>query len=416
MTRYFLLLAVFLPLSHGFAADPSYIERVKSAESAIGDQALFQTIDNMTPDQRRVLLEEKGGQLQWLGTARSLAGDAPGAGQAFGWFNRLRPPRQVDASSLAALQAATSEDAIEAIARLAGNRQIVILNEAHHVPLHRVFAAQLAHRLRSLGFTYLACETFDEKIPHPLANGYVDAKAGFYSKEPAFGEFLRSAIRDQWTMVSYDHMATDGVPPEDSLRARESGSLANLIERIFRRDPKARVFIYVGYGHAKEKPAYIDETTFTPLAALLGHALHTDPLTIDQATMVGYADRRAEHPLYRPALARFHPMAPFVLKSKDGGYEVLGDYRNAIDVQVIHPDDNGIAATGRPEWMEKQAHLRATPVPAQFIPAQGRRLVKAFHAEDPADAVPADIVTAEAGKLVPAFMLPAGQFRFEYED
>jgi len=62
------------------------------------------------------------------------------------------------------IEDAIAEDAIAAIVREAKNRQVVILNEAHHVPLHRAFAMKLARELRKIGYEYLACEAFQEAL------------------------------------------------------------------------------------------------------------------------------------------------------------------------------------------------------------------------------------------------------------
>ncbi|UUZ56696.1 hypothetical protein LP419_17465 [Massilia sp. H-1] len=75
---------------------------------------------------------------------------------------------------------AATRDAIDGIIEQARSRQIVILNEAHHVPAQRAFAMQLARELRKAGYTYLAVEALSEA---PLAKGYFNRSSGYYVSE-----------------------------------------------------------------------------------------------------------------------------------------------------------------------------------------------------------------------------------------
>jgi hypothetical protein len=406
--------AALLPAVQAAAAPFAYLKSLKEAEAAIGPLGVFSHIDRLSDAQRQALLYEKGGDLQRLGTRRSLAGDATGAAQAFSWYFQLIPPKPAAADDALAMAGAHAEDALEAIVEQAKERQIVILNEAHHVPQHRVFAGKLAHWLRTLGFEYLACETFDPRRPVAMEHGVLTTDTGYYSKEPMYANFLRQAQRDGWKFVPYE-FESDGATEEEDMRLRELGEARNLMERIFANNPKARVLIYVGYAHAWERPEYASESQHAWLAAHLKHRLGTDPLTIDQSTMFAYPDRRAEDPLYRPALARFGGASSFVLKSQSGDYEAFGRFRGRVDMQVFHPDDSAISPAGRPQWMETMAGLHPRAVPRALMPQKGRRLIKAYHVHEGARGVPADMVMVEAGKAAPMLMLPAGKFRFTYE-
>lgn len=395
----------------GTASEPfrwSYLESVKEAEVAVGGPGVFAQLEAMQPAQRAAILEEKRGVIDLLMNMRSLTGDAVGTAQAALWFEIANDrPAKYAAHSGKPLESAASEDALQAIVREARHRQIVILNEAHHVPLHRVFASRLAAELKKIGFEYLAAETFAKTIPSRPAT--VTTDMGFYLKEPMYAEFLRSAARDGWSFVGYDHVEAD------SLLEREIGSARNIVEKVFARNPKAKLFMYVGYGHAMKQQA-VNANDWKSVATLLREQLGTEPLTIDQATMYGRGDARTDHPQYRVAMQRFSPSKPIVLKAASGGYATIGLRPGSFDMQVFHPDETKLTKEGRPLWIERQAGLKPRPVPAKLLPASGRRLVQAFHAGDGAGAVPADQVMVEAGKPAPSFMLPEGEFRFDYEE
>jgi len=408
-----LLLAAALAASpFAGAASPtieqfSYMKSLKEAEARAEVPAVFAQLEVMEPARRAAFATERRDLFERVRTMRSLSGDATGAARASAWIDiGDRMPAAYATQSGEALAAATPEDAIEAIVREARKRRIVILNEAHHVPQGRVFAGKLARELRKIGYSYLAAEAFANDIPrHPKA---VSRFMGFYVMEPMYAGFVRSAMQDGWSFVGYDHVA-------DSAVQREIGAARNIVENIFARDPQARVFMYVGYGHAS-KQQVARKDGWKSVATLLREQLGTDPLTVDQVVMQGRGDARVDHPQYRAAVERFAPSKPIVLKAAAGGHVTVGLRPRSHDMQVVHPDETMQGPHGRPLWMERQAGLRPHPVPAGLLPASGRRLIQAFHVADGEGAVPADMVMVEAGKREPSLMLPEGQFRFAYEE
>jgi hypothetical protein len=354
-----------------------------------------------------------GFELQQLGMQRAFAGDTEGAIAAVDAQSlpMSAPPPDV----LAALAGARAEDAVDAIVAQARTRRVVILNEAHHVPMHRAFAMRLAAALRKIGYTYLACETFsggDAGVPAP---GQVTAATGFYTREPTFANFVNSALADGWKLVPYDVIT----PPQpgqdwmDSIRAREQGEADNLVARIFAQAKDAKVFIYAGYSHAfKSVPGATGDIDW--MAERLRRATGLDILSVDQTEFYAHPDRAAEHPLYASLLAAFPVAAPVVLRAPDGQYAVPGVARGHVDMQVIYP--RYAAHDGRPDWLRTLAGRSPHPIPAALLPKQGRRIIKALRVGAMKDAVPADVVLAEAGKPAPVLMLPPGEFRYLYEE
>lgn len=352
-----------------------------------------------------------GSVLQGLGTQRSFLGDTEGAIAAFdeAWsFSRRVDNRNAD--DLDRLAEARAEDAIEAIVSEARKHRIVILNEAHHVPLHRAFAMRLARELRKIGYTWLAAETFENT---PFEKGYLALSDGYYSREPVFGNFLRDAAADGWKMAQYepfDQQASDTF--EQQIERRECGQARNLVERIFAKDAAAKVFIYVGYGHLAEMPRVGNGVGTAMMAAQLKHLTGLDPLTVDQTTMMAHSQPEAELPIYGKAVAREARRAPFVLRAPAGGYEVFGSMRHKADMQVVHPRYGMDPATGRPAWLQSLAGFKPSAVVQELQPGAGAQWVFAQIAGQPADSVAADVVKLEAGKPAPQFMLPPGTFSY----
>lgn len=352
-------------------------------------------------------------ELQQLGMQRAFAGDTEGAIAA---VDAQRPPVSAPPpNALAALADARAEDAIEAIVAQARTRRVVILNEAHHVPMHRAFAMRLAAALRRIGYAYLAAETFsgdDAGVPAP---GQVTTATGFFTREPTFANFVNAALADGWKLVPYD-VVKPPKPGQDwmeSIRAREQGGADNLVERIFKKDKDAKVFIYAGYSHAfKSVSGATGDVDW--MAERLRRATGLDVLSVDQTEFYAHPDRAAEHPLYAGLLAAFPAEAPFVLRAPDGRYAVLGLAQGRVDMQVIYP--RYAAHDGRPDWLRTLAGRSPRPIPAELLPKQGRRIIKALRVDSVKEAVPADVVIVEAGKPAPVLMLPPGEFRYVYEE
>jgi hypothetical protein len=363
--------------------------------------------------ERAAEARKQGFELQQLGMQRAFAGDTEGAIAA---IDAQHPPGAAPTPGAAAradaLADARAEDAVEAIVAHARTRRVVILNEAHHVPMHRAFAMRLASALRRIGYTYLACETFSEGVAAP---GQVTTATGFYTREATFANFVNSALADGWKLVPYD-VVTPPKPGEDwmeNIRRREQGEADNLVARIFAKDKDAKVFVYVGYSHAyKSVPGATGDVDW--MAERLRRATGLDILSVDQTEFYAHPDRTAEHPLYAGLLAAFPAPAPFVLRARDGQYAVPGLAKGRVDMQVIYP--RYAVHDGRPDWLRTLAGRSPHPIPAALLPKQGRRIIKALRVGAVQEAVPADVVLVEAGKPAPALMLPPGEFRYVYEE
>lgn len=347
------------------------------------------------------------GAPQLVASLQAMLGDMDGAIAAYDATQPRLPQPAIDLSQDHA------EAALAAILREAATRQIVILNEAHHVPMHRAFAMRLARELRKQGFEYLACETF-RRGADPNA-GVVDQASGAYLQDPVYAEFIREAKRDGWTLVAYETEPPDAsLPAVERIRQRERGQARHLVEQVLAKRPDAKLFVYVGFGHALKTPQRLSQTeTVLWMAGELQQLTGIDPLSIDQSLAFAHPDPARELAGYRAALARHDGPEPFVLRKADGSARLLRYTPGSVDLQVIHPPQ--ALVSGRLAWLASWAQRRPFAIPDAWLPVQGRRLIYAMHQAHPADAIPADLVIVEAGKPPPALMLPPGGFRFEFE-
>jgi hypothetical protein len=290
---------------------------------------------------------------------------APTEGQA------VCPPLQRDGANV---------DAVEEIARVASDRRIVIVNEAHEHPQHRVFISNLAVRLRRDGFTIYAAETFipgaSEVRPWPQLSD------GVYSREPTFGALLRRMRALGYNFTDYEDYseAPAGEDWREAIDRREAVQAANL-QRILASNPDARLFIHVGHSHLLEAP---DAQGNRWMARRLKDATGIDPLTIDQTR---YDSTGEQFTLCDPV---------------DSSSESVDFF---VGVPIVTFE------RGRPNWRRRQVQ-RLIDVPASLLNPELNTIVEARLAEEPDESVPVDRLLLRPGETLP-LLLATGRYRIE---
>ena len=327
------------------------------------------------------------------------------------------------------LKAYTAVDARQAILELAAPRQAVFINEAHHVPMDRAFTLSLLRGLYARGFRYFAAETLDEKDTSLQTRGYPTINSGYYTREPVFGDLVRTAIKLGYKIIPYEYTGPKSPDPVAAQNQRERGEAQNLYDRIFKHDPKAKVLVHAGYGHVAKKSftvsfvpgPFTSQTasgTVTLMALWFERISKIVPLSIDQSIMYEHSAPAYESGYYRAAIAdNLLQQAPIVLKNKAGRYFTAPADPAAYDLVVFHP--RTLYQFGRPTWLSENGQRQAYILPGDLgIPANTPALVQAFYANEDANiAVPIDQIEVKPGlNPLPALMLPAGRFHLRVVD
>jgi hypothetical protein len=236
------------------------------------------------------------------------------------------------------------ENALNFVSRQLPNRRILMLNEAKHMPICRLFAMQLLDSLRQKGFHYLAIETLNKG--HKInKNGYPILSDGYYSQEPMYAEFIRQAVLKGFKIIAYGD-TTEILPPPDAHRFyrhnKEEERAADRIATIFKKDPKAKVFIYVedeqmykDYFVAQRKRSEVHKWKF--MAMYLKDKLGYDPLSINQSDLVERSSREFENPLHRCVWQAYSPEESWVLTQRNGKSWSKPDFETMLDAYIFHP-------------------------------------------------------------------------------
>ncbi|MEO0451989.1 MAG: hypothetical protein AAFZ74_16870 [Pseudomonadota bacterium] len=262
---------------------------------------------------------------------------------------------------------------LETLLEAATDTQIVILNEAHMMPLHRADPIGFIEALVENGFTHYAYESFSDSIM--TREGEVLTEDVYYSNDPVHGRLL-SVLKDAGVkLVAYEGSGPDG---------REAAQAQALVERVFGEDPDARLIVVAGWAHVYE---HIDGFAGQMMARRLKDLSGIDPLTIQQTGCSLSTDASA-------ALV--------------GGYESNRGMSNdgATDIYLAHP---ALSFTHqRPDWRRTVGDVDV-PIPKDLRLETEAVLIEARRPGAPPEAIAIDRVMRAPGETLP-LLLPPGTY------
>jgi hypothetical protein len=159
----------------------------------------------------------------------------------------------------------TNDEALSYLIKRCKDERVVMINENHFTPHHRILGEILVDSLYNYGFRYFGMEAlFDTAINE---RGFATTHTGFYTREPMMANLIRKAIQKEYYVFGYDDTNSD----------REKDEAANIYQRTIAQDSLAKVLIFAGFGH-------IDETKWMAHEFFLLTGIN--PLTIEQEEFV----------------------------------------------------------------------------------------------------------------------------------
>jgi len=285
---------------------PSTTELLHRFGTAPNGLARYEYLSSVLPE---LTGEDKSLAEQLLATVDSELGLYNEALMAFPFDNRIAPPK---ATPLPQSDQWRAADAADVIAKLAADRRIVMVNEAHHDAHTRELTLALLPRLRALGFQYFAVEALSTKDADLMRRGYVIESSGSeYLLEPLYGEIVRQAIRLGYTIVAYD--------PEDTTTENRDGEEARALQqKVFDKDSHAKLFVHAGYAHIDKAVGNLG-SRIQPMAMQLKRLTGEDPLCVDQTQFRDVAVGGLDFGFYSAVARRFPEQRPYVLSARSDG-------------------------------------------------------------------------------------------------
>jgi len=294
------------------------------------------------------------------------------------------------------------QPAIEAIVKAARNRRVVMLNEDHTMQRQRAFAFEVATALRKIGFTHFGAETFTPELTTSMKDGAPKLNTGIYTLDPVFADLARHAAKIGYKLFDYEirkhQEPSESADRSVQLSTREPAQADNIKKRLDA-NPSARIFIYLGGGHASKIPLR-DGTEM--MAWRLKRMTGIDPFVVDQ--LIGTPQSRAEFdgPFYRAVADLGVQTLPVVMTNVSGKWLT----RPGHDLAVLHPRVPDVA--GRPGWLTMNGYRK--PYALKIAPKPARTLIRAFVKTESADSIAMDQILVMANQTEVSLMLPIGDY------
>jgi hypothetical protein len=340
---------------------------------------------------------------QHFAAALSFIGEENSSRRIFDRLNTSIPPLETLDLSDYVVRDAESE-----IVSKTKDRQIVLINEAHHVPETRLLTLRLLKPLFDQGFRYFAAESLNKDfLERTVQQGFATFDTGYYVAEPIYASLIREALRLGFKLVPYESVPPCDPfndPPEKCQNLREEGQARNIYEAVFKSDPSAKVLVHAGYGHIAKKGGY-DGWNWVPMARALWELTKIEPYSIDQTFFYERGNPKLDSDIYNLAVdkARIEKPSVFVNKASKELF-VYSRYKGDYDAQVFLPRLRLL--DGRPAWRKDIPGAQRVQIEAIGCPKYERCLVQAFF-ENEKDLrfVPIDQALSD-GKPVSLYLLP----------
>ncbi len=304
--------------------------------------------------------------------------------------NGVRKPKVSEEDSLYFIKS-RKVNARDYILEQSKNADVTIINEAHHLPQHRIFTQSLLQGLYEVGYRYLGLEAlFDTLINE---RKYPVLESGYYTKEPEFGNLITEALDIGFTLFGYE--ASQGKNGKE----REIEQATN-IQKFIESHPPAKVLLHCGYAHAYENeyPAW-----GKAMAGRLKENMKIDPFTIDQTLFSEKSDRENNHLFMKLNNANY----PIILIDENGQvFNGFGENRQT-DIAILHPQTKYI--NGRPGWQTKGKQEYA--IPHSKIKSNTPLMVHAYrNNEFDHQGIPADLIEISEEHAQHALYLKKGKY------
>ncbi len=236
------------------------------------------------------------------------------------------------------------------ITNQAKQEQIIILNEAHHQPYHRVFTTSLLKDLYKEGYRYFGAETLSDWDNTLNDRKYPLKLTGFYTAEPFYANLVREALRIGFTVFAYETTKHD-----DSTSYGREIEQAKNIKKIIDKDPKAKIVIHCGFDHLVE--------TSIPdwgkaMAGRLFEFTGINPFTIDQVRFTEHSSAEFENSYFKLLDLDYYAILIDSVGNIFNGTPIVDSAGNIpdfsarnmqYDARVYHP--RTIWVNGRPHWV-----------------------------------------------------------------
>jgi len=303
----------------------------------------------------------------------------------------------------------SKEDASHTIDSLSRHYNIILINEKHTYPFHRVFVHNLIDDLAKNGYSLIGLEALSrnrkrnsgkDSTEYNLNDTLLNTRGypiysnftGTYTKEPQMGNLIRQGHKHNYDFFAYEKLGGN----------RELNQAKN-IASFRRKFPDRKMIILCGNLHLAEDS--IPGINVKLMGHYLNEELDEEILTIEQT-------RLSYHPIYNSKLYNYvDPHKSIVLKNSSGDYftSLIEQETKAFDVSVFHPRFD--KWNGRPDWLSKREGVKEIYINAPIKIATPFTIM-ARKADEPLS-TPVDVVYITSLRNMKPLFLDPGKYTLE---
>jgi len=282
------------------------------------------------------------------------------------------------------------------IVEKAKNNRIVIINESHNQPSHRIFVKSLLQDLYSAGYRYFAIEALSSDSSLNQKKNLLMTD-GYYTTEPQFSNMIKEAAKLGYTFVDYEPIN------KKELEMREYYQALHIKEKTFDKDSAAKILVYCGFGHGDET---ITTDSTSAMAGWLKMMIKIDPLTIDQESLTEHSSHDYEKTSY--SFLNASTSSVFINKHDSTKTFVPFDGQTGYDLYVYHP--RTIYKDKRPNWLSYNESHKYFITPDK-IHIQYPLLIMAYDIVDKFDVnTPTDAIEIKQKQDIKPLILKSGKY------
>ena len=236
--------------------------------------------------------------------------------------------------------------------------KIVMINEAHHQPHHRIFTYNSLEVLYKEGFRYLLLEginSSEESLLNQRGYPVLDKMRSCSYPEPLYGNMVRRALNLGFKIIAYDYGSGNceyaEAQPFYCVNKRELFACRN-IQKVLSQDSSAKIVIHCGYDHIKEKT---DDDQVT-LGEVIKIMTSIDPFTINQTEMRERGNEKSEHHEYQYLKSNVKFDKTSFLTDTLSWFWFLPGRKGHFDAYLIHPPVS-LNKYSRPTYLDEMNNV-----------------------------------------------------------
>jgi len=311
------------------------------------------------------------------------------------------------------------------INEIAKKEKALFFNEYPDHPQNRAFISTLLDDLFAAGFTYFFMEdvvTSDKELNN---RAYPVINTGYFVKDPVYGDLIRQALLKGFEIVSYEPTKAQIEKAKTIVKrtakfsdpallhqCAKDWARAMNINRIYKKDPAAKILVLTSRGNIKE----VNTNGFKTMASWYRTFTKINPLTIDQRTFTEKC-KADEDPLYgnrtvkKPTIF-LYKNSPFIKQETNTITETTGKF---VDLQIYFPRSS--FRNDRPTWLEMDGYRLHQEVNPDKYGMGSPCMVMAFKKEeDISFAVPMDAIELGNTGTRTSLLLPTGSYTLLLND